>query len=149
MKTSRIRRQPTQISGGETGLYALANDGTIWWLRSHDPAYWVLLPELPQPDPKLLEVIPGTNPATLLGELLQEFLGPASRLKESASRIYDRLLSDPSWRLRLEKICRSFGRFVQLMFELSKQERSGVNQGRSHGGRYYEIEKLQAPERVA
>jgi hypothetical protein len=44
------RRQPVQIAGGAMGLYALANDGTIWWLYSHDPAYWVSLPRLPQDD---------------------------------------------------------------------------------------------------
>jgi hypothetical protein len=95
-------------------------------------------------DPAILEAIQETSPATLLGELLQQLVEGDSdpRLRESASRIYGVLLSESSWRPRLEKICRSFGRFTQLMNELSKQEGSGVTQGRSHGKRYYEIKRL-------
>src|SRR5262249_2590710 len=54
-------------------------------------------------NPEILEAIQETSPATLLGELLQEFIegGSAPRVKSSASWIYGQLLSEPSWRPRL------------------------------------------------
>jgi hypothetical protein len=99
-------------------------------------------------DPGILEAIQETSPATLLGELLQQFVegDSAPRLKNSASWIYGELLSSLSWRPRLEKICRSFGRFIQLMTELSKRKGSGVTCGREDKGRFYEIERLQTRE---
>jgi hypothetical protein len=99
-------------------------------------------------NPEILEAIQETSPATLLGELLQEFVegDSAPRPRESASWIYGKLVSESSWRPRLEKICRSFGRFTQLMTELSKQKGSGVSQGRSDGKRYYEIKRLRTPK---
>jgi hypothetical protein len=99
-------------------------------------------------NPEILEAIQSTSPAAHLSELLQQFVEelPAPRWKDSAGRIYNTLLSDFSWRARLEKICRSFGRFVQLMAELTKREGSGVTSGREHKGRFYEVERLQLPK---
>jgi hypothetical protein len=103
---------------------------------------------VPYKDPGILEAIQATSPATHLGELLQQFVEelPTPRWKGSASRIYNTLLSDPSWRARLEKICRSFGRFVQLLTELTKREESGVSCGRTKKERFYEVERLQLSE---
>jgi hypothetical protein len=95
-------------------------------------------------EPEILEAIQETSPAALLGELLQQFVEelPTPQWKDFPSRIYSTLLTETSWRARLEKICRSFGRFVQLLSELAKQKGSGVTFTRSHGKRRYKIERL-------
>jgi hypothetical protein len=103
---------------------------------------------VPYKDPGILEAIQDTSPATHLSELLQQFVEelPTPRWKDLASRIYNTLLCDASWRVRLEKICRSFSRFVQLMTELSRRKGSGVTYKRTRGKRFYEIQRLGVPK---
>lgn len=57
-----MTRKPVQIAGDHTRLFALCDDGTIWYL-SNSMAYrnWIACEPIPQPDDELPEEPPCTS----------------------------------------------------------------------------------------
>lgn len=48
-KIIQIQTTPAPNDESDDSIYALCNDGTVWWWTA-EAFHWVAIPEIPQPD---------------------------------------------------------------------------------------------------